>query len=247
MLIGWGLFGWTAFLMKRFVNNDMSRKLALMAAQGNSIVGLALIGLSAWKTASRDKCSSGSYFQCWYDSSPSDLESWTNTSYAGQSRTSYLLALQMIMLSRGTLKVLDADLKFKKKQEAKEKDASAADADADAAAAPADAASTDAASSDAASSDAKPAATDKPSKQYSGKKYHDQAQAFYTVDGKNGRLVLKNGDVLIIKDGEIVEKNGKPYKKKESRKDEKELEKEQKEREKETKPKEEKKGGWWGL
>ena len=119
LLIGWGLYGWTAFLMKRFVNNTMSRKMAIIAAQLNPIVALALIGLSGWKTFSRDQCSTNSgYFQCWYDSSPTDLESWYNTGYSGQSRTSYMLAIQMILLTRGTLKVLDADLKFKKKDNA---------------------------------------------------------------------------------------------------------------------------------
>lgn len=218
MLIVWGLYGWTAFLMKRFVNNTMSRKMALAAAQGNQLVGLALIGLSAWKTASRDKCSTNAYFQCWYDSSPSDLESWMNTSYAGQSRTSYLLALQMILLSRSTLKVLDADLKFKEKS-ADKKAAPEGDADA----APKDG--------------PPPKKQGGGNKQYDGKKYHENAQSFETVDGKNGRLVLKNGDVLIIKDGKIVEKNGKPYKRdeKESRDDKKELEKEQKERNKDAK------------
>jgi len=210
--------------------------MALAAAQGNQVVALALIGLSAWKTAARDKCSTNSgYFQCWYDSSPSDYESWANTSYAGQSRTSYMLALQMILLSRSTLKVLDADLKFKREEKAEAKeDADAAPAEA--APAPKDGPAPKKADP-AAPKKADPAAPKKadpvaPSTQHDGKKYDDNAQSFETVDGKNGRLVLKNGDVLIIKDGKIVSKNGKPYRreKKEDRKEKKDLEKEQKAR-----------------
>lgn len=125
MLIGWGLYGWTAFLMKRFMKNSkMVKRMALMAAQGNALIGLALLGLSGWKTASRDKCSvSAGYWQCWYDSSPSTAETWKNGNYSSQSRTAYLLALQMIWLSKSTTKYLSADLKFqdnrKKKQAAK--------------------------------------------------------------------------------------------------------------------------------
>lgn len=138
--------------MKRFINNTMSRKMALYAAMGNHVVALALIGLSLWKTFSRDQCSTNSgYFQCWFDSSPTDLESWYNTGYSGQSRTSYMLAIQMILLSRGTLKVLDADLKFKKKDDAEAADATTEDADAAAETA-------DASSDDAAAAAAKPAA-----------------------------------------------------------------------------------------
>ena len=120
MLTGWGLFGWFAFLGKRFTSSPAMLKLALLAVKGNSLVGLALIGLSAWKTASRAKCSANSsVFQCWYDSSPSDLESWKNTAYAGQSRTSYLLAFQMIWTAKTTSKFLNAELKFDEKKDEK--------------------------------------------------------------------------------------------------------------------------------
>lgn len=61
MLIGWGLFGWTAFLSKRFAKgSDLVKKMCIFASKGNMFVGFALIALSAWKTASRDKCSTDS-------------------------------------------------------------------------------------------------------------------------------------------------------------------------------------------
>jgi hypothetical protein len=90
------------------------------------LVGLALLGLSGWKTASRDKCSANAYWQCWYDSSPSTSETWKNGNFSSQSRTAYLLAFQMMWLSKSTTKYLSADLKFqdnRKKKEAGKKDA----------------------------------------------------------------------------------------------------------------------------
>lgn len=123
MLIGWGLYGWTAFLAKRFAKNSkMVKRMALMAAQGNALVGLALLGLSGWKTASRDKCSTNAYWQCWYDSSPTSAQTWSNGNYTSQSRTSYLLALQMMWLSKSTTKYLSADLKFQDKKKKKAED-----------------------------------------------------------------------------------------------------------------------------
>jgi hypothetical protein len=71
MLTAWGLYGWTAFLLKRFFKqSDLVKKIAISATKGSALVGLALIGLSAWKTTSRDQCSVNSYWQCWHDSSP---------------------------------------------------------------------------------------------------------------------------------------------------------------------------------
>jgi hypothetical protein len=54
MLMGWGMFGWITFLAKRFTDSVAVQKVALFTLKGNFAVGLALIGLSAWKTASRD-------------------------------------------------------------------------------------------------------------------------------------------------------------------------------------------------
>lgn len=84
MLIGWGLYGWLAFFLKRFSDSTTTRKMALIGAQGNGFVGLALVGLSLWKTFARDQCSTNSgYFQCWNDSNPTTLETWKNSVYSG--------------------------------------------------------------------------------------------------------------------------------------------------------------------
>jgi hypothetical protein len=74
MLMGWGMFGWITFLAKRFTDSVAVQKVALFTLKGNFAVGLALIGLSGWKTASRDQCSvNANYYQCWNDSSPTTL------------------------------------------------------------------------------------------------------------------------------------------------------------------------------
>lgn len=57
MLVSWGLYGWLVFLLKRFMKgSDLVKKLSLIAAQGNGLVGLVLFGLSVWRTTGRDKC-----------------------------------------------------------------------------------------------------------------------------------------------------------------------------------------------
>lgn len=125
MLQAWGLYGWTAFLLKRFFKqSDFVKRIAISATKGSALVGLALIGLSAWKTSSRDQCSAQpTYWQCWYDSSPSTSEAWLNGNYKAQSQTSYGLALQMIWLSITTSKYLTADLKFGDNRKAKKEKA----------------------------------------------------------------------------------------------------------------------------
>jgi len=79
----WGLFGWTIFLSKRFIKgNAVINKVATLAAQGNAIIGLVNIGLAAWTTFARDQCSVvPGYWHCFYDSSPSTTETWTNGLY----------------------------------------------------------------------------------------------------------------------------------------------------------------------
>ena len=61
MLISWGLYGWSAFLAKRFMKgSDLVKKMTLMGAQGTGVFGLALLGLSLWRTFGRDNCSTTS-------------------------------------------------------------------------------------------------------------------------------------------------------------------------------------------
>jgi len=63
MLTAWGIYGWVAFLLKRFFKkSDMVKKIAISATKGSALVGLALLGLSGWKTMSRDKCSVNAYW-----------------------------------------------------------------------------------------------------------------------------------------------------------------------------------------
>lgn len=129
MLIVWGLYGWLAFFLKRFSQAPLAKRMALIGAQGNGFVGLALMGLSLWKTFARDQCSTNSdYFQCWYDSNPTTLEAWKNSLYSGQSAGAYLLASQMIWLSFTTNKVLNNDLKFRRHDIEVEEESAAAPA-----------------------------------------------------------------------------------------------------------------------
>jgi len=59
LLLSWGIYGWFAFFLKRFMKNSaISRQVALFAAQGTGIVGLALMGLNIWRTTGRADCAS---------------------------------------------------------------------------------------------------------------------------------------------------------------------------------------------
>lgn len=80
--------------------------------------------LNLYRTFSRNKCSTDSgYFQCWYDSSPTDVQKWYNTLYKIQSENAYTLAGEMIWLSLSTTKILNDELKFvEKKKEIKKEE-----------------------------------------------------------------------------------------------------------------------------
>lgn len=60
MLTAWGVYGWIAFFGKRFTSSPAMKTMALYAVKGNYIVGMALVGLSLWKTVSREQCSADS-------------------------------------------------------------------------------------------------------------------------------------------------------------------------------------------
>jgi hypothetical protein len=138
LLMTWGVYGWCSFLAKRFLKDSAPVKQnALAAAYGNGVVGVLLMFFNLWKTFGRNNCSTDSgYFQCWYDSSPTDVQKWTNRLYTIQSENSYTLAGEMIWLSLATTKILNDELQFvekkkevkKQKEEVKEEEASEADA-----------------------------------------------------------------------------------------------------------------------
>ena len=182
MLMGWGMFGWITFLAKRFTDSIAVQKVALFTLKGNFIVGMALLGLSGWKTASRDQCSvQPTYFQCYFDSNPTTLQAWYNSAYKGQSRSSYMLAVNMMWLSHTTSKFLDSDLKFSKKDDKKDK-------------------------KDKPAKGGKAGPKADPKK---GSKEESGLGPVIAVDDSNGTLHAHNGDVLFIKNGIVVAENGK--------------------------------------
>jgi hypothetical protein len=74
LLLLWGIWGWGVFVTRQVaLDNDLTKQLSLLTAQGNGVVGALIILISLWKTFGREKCSENSYWQCWYDSSPTDL------------------------------------------------------------------------------------------------------------------------------------------------------------------------------
>jgi len=153
-----------------------------------------------------------------------------NTGYAGQSRTSYLLAFQMIWLTKSTTKFLDADLKFNEKKSEKKdkkkgdkKDGKKGGPKKDG---PAPADNNKPAPADNKPADNQPAQPEKPADNQPKKENYGEPVdqlPLEKLDRNNGRLVERDGTTKEIRDGKVIQVNGKRVRPRDATRAEKDL------------------------